>query len=301
MLQYQPEFVTKDNRKLATPEEEQPVTIEQEPKPKAKPEMVPPTFLEQIISEDFIAPWVLAGLLPGQYIIDSNMGLITRNPAFHAFVDVPWIFVNNDGTRECDFYKHVDAIYNFIPPPCRGCWKVVVVPKTLKQLFQLSQIEIKMAEADPYCFCKCGIEERDDVERNYGGYFYCNSLEEGLLRLEQVKAAVYPVLGEDVRIYLKRGCTEYERKYGRSDKWDDLVTPAQEAIWRKLGTIFKLTKIHTRQPEIIKKHVMVRWIMYAASIGDPTVKELNGGRTLYPGYVEYGYPQKPKEPEKEEK
>ena len=247
------------------------------------------TFLESIYADDVIGAWVANGLLGKYYQVDANTGLIIRSPGFQAFWDLPWIMVNNDGTRECDFYKQVEAIYGFIPPPCMECWKVVVFPKTLKQLMQVLQIEMRMTDANPYCFCKCGIEMRPDVERNYGGYFYTSGINEGLIRLTQVREELKKVFGEnsEVKAILKRACTEYERAHGPSDKWDELVTDKHRGIWKKLNEVFALTKKHTRQPEIIKKHVLTLWLNHAISIGDPSIKEFNDGKNFYPGYVLY--------------
>ena len=63
----------------------------------------------------------------------------------------------------------------WVPSKCMGCWKVVVRLKTLKQLFSLLQLQMRMGRPS-----KCGIEVRESVNGLYGGYFYNHSLEEGL-------------------------------------------------------------------------------------------------------------------------
>lgn len=226
-------------------------------------------------------------MIPNKYTIDRATGLVVNSEWSYVDHNLPWIMVNNDGTRECEFYKDVDNLYNIIPPPCMNCWKVVVVPKTIMQLLQLLQIQEEMVKADPYCFCKCGIELREDVERNYGGYFYCNGMEQGLVRLHQVREKVLPILGEDTTIILKRACTEIERKYGPSNTWDSLVTPQWTATWERIQSVFKTHKGFSKQPLLIQKHIMMKWIARATSIGDPTIPELNGGNKMYPGYVTY--------------
>lgn len=251
-----------------------------------------PTFVEKCFDADVLGPWIAAGMFPNKYTVDRATGLVVDSQFSYVDHDLPWIMVNNDGTRECDFYKDVDKLYNIIPPPCMCCWKVVVQPRTLKQLFQLLEIEIEMSKSDPYCFCKCGIELRPDVERNYGGYFYCNDLNQGLMRLEQVRENVHKIIAPDVPVILKRACTELERKYGPSNKWDDLVTPEWKATWEMLERTFRLTKKFTKQPTLIQKHVIMKWIAHATSIADPSIPELNNGNKIYPGYITYDLPKK---------
>jgi len=261
--------------------------------PLAEEKKKEPNFVEQCFAEDILGPWFAANMFPNKYNIDRQTGLVINSNWSYVDHNLPWIMVNNDGTRECDFYKDVDTLHDIIPSPCRCCWKVVVMPKTLKQLFQLLQIEDAMAKADAYCYCKCGIELRQDVERNYGGYFYCNSLSQGLERLEQVRANVKANMedGENVPVILKRGCTEYERKYGPSDKWDELAEKGNwDALFNRLLAVFKIDKQFHKQPLLVQKHIIMKWFAHATSIGDPTIPELNGGQKMYPGYVTYEMP-----------
>ena len=249
-----------------------------------------PTFVESLMIADVLGPWIANGVFPQKYEIDRATGMVTDSKYAYADPNLPWVMVNNDGTRECEFYKDVDRIYNFIPPPCLCCWKVVVMPRTVRELFQLLKIELEMVAENPYCFCKCGIEKREEVERLYGGYFYCNDLQQGLIRLSQVKERVHAEISPDVPVILKRACTEYERKYGPSDKWDQLRNPSNEATWQSLLKVFKTTKQFAKQPTLIQKHIQLTWVAFAAMNGDKSVKELNGGKSLYPGYVTYDWP-----------
>ncbi|NIS52984.1 MAG: hypothetical protein GWN94_18065, partial [Phycisphaerae bacterium] len=79
-----------------------------------------------------------------------------------------------------------------------------------------------LSEENPKCWCKCGWEDRDWVHGNYGGYFYCNSKEVGLQRLETVRNAVRKNVdyGDKIDIFLKRYCTEFELKWGDSAKYE---------------------------------------------------------------------------------
>ena len=148
--------------------------------------------------------------------------------------NVPWHFTNPG--HDCfiwsnilfDIVGHNQAHGNlqFIPGHCRNCYKVVVRPKTVKQLFALERLQMKLGYQS-----KCGIEVRDYTPALYGGYFYTQGLEAGRERYQQVRAAVDADqdLGEDVDVYLKRACTEMERKYGDSDQWSE-ITERQKSI-----------------------------------------------------------------------
>jgi len=198
---------------------------------------------------------------------------------------VPWNFVKTHPDNLCGFWNHIlFAMYadkmGMPAKGCQSCYKIVVRPRTLEELFKLEKIEQDMDVP-----CKCGIERRYSVSGTYGGYFYTRSLEEGLKRYKQVRREVDIHISNEVVVLLKRGCTEMEHYFGDSDKWE--VTPQSE-YWEKLVTdAFDYKPFKPAQPEVFKNAVRKKWIEYAFANGDTTYKLYTNGKPLYKPYVTY--------------
>lgn len=201
----------------------------------------------------------------------------------------PWHYIK---PSEGDCYLHMSVIFGvmaqrakiqFVPEYCMGCWKVVVRPKTLKQLFALEKLQKEMNLPS-----KCGIEVRNYVPALYGGYFYNRSKEQGQECYEKVREAVNacPELGEDIDIYLKRACTEMEQKFGETDKWKD-VTDEQREIEKTVLSLIAYDPSGQKQPPHFVAHVHKTWIEWAFQHGDETYKEYTNGLPIEPAAVTY--------------
>jgi hypothetical protein len=192
--------------------------------------------------------------------------------------DSPWIYTNNDPSMFCDWWKDVSDVFKFIPSRCRGCWKVVARPKSLAALMQVYKSQIEMIKADNECFCKCGIERRPYVRGNYGAYWYNSSKEEGLDKLDLVKTYMYQI-DPNMDVFLKRGCTEYERDYGPTDEY---VQPPVAKQWEEIfKERFAMIKWEYKQSESVIQDVMWRWILFAWDRDDPTVDAFTNGKPLF--------------------
>lgn len=215
--------------------------------------------------------------------------------------DTPWIHVKHTTKFNCGLWHQITfnhvvmslpANQRFVPRHCQSCWKVVVKPRTLQQLFNLLEMQKKLDRPS-----KCGIETRETVSELYGGYFYNNSFPAGLECYETVKAAMSeneflnPLLdevdeyGRTTRIILKRGCTEYEHLLGDSSKWQ--ITPEQEFLEDLIDSYFVSESFLLHQPEHIIWHIKRKWIEWAWQYGDNTYLRYTGGKPLYPAYVTY--------------
>ena len=166
--------------------------------------------------------------------------------------DTPWIHTGSGYGYDCAFWHTItfDLILKglSVPRKCHNCWKVVVRPRTLEQLFTLLDIQTKLK-----LHSKCGIETRKTVNGLYGGYFYNKGPDAGM----RCYKTVYQALAENkimstlldevdsknktVRLLLKRGCTEFEHKVGRSDEWE--IKPEQHALEDLVDAFLILEKI----------------------------------------------------------
>ena len=256
---------------------------------------------------------LLAPLLDsGNHSMRLRDGKIT--PRFSSFPkDTPWIHVKHARGFKCGLWSQVTfaaVVQNlpreeqFVPRHCHNCWKVVVKPRTLQQLFNLLELQKKLDRPS-----KCGIEHRPSVHGLYGGYFYNTSLQEGLECYEVVKAGMLgnkylaplvdevDVLGKTTRVILKRACTEYEHLIGDSTKWK--LTPQQMHLEDLIRDHMASEQSRPTQPEHLIWNIKRRWIEFAHQWGDPTYLLYTGGKPLYPPYVTYHQPEllKPKRDE----
>lgn len=198
-----------------------------------------------------------------------------------------WHHVSSDEGHDCAYWHNVIKINglgkgeSFIPIACMNCWKIVVRPKNIKQLFILLALQQEMNVRS-----KCGIETRGTVHGLYGGYFYTNSLEEGLERYRQVREKVDEWLGEDVTVLLKRGCTEYELAHGDSSLWKPYDGQEEVEKWIKENLDYvSISPLH-QDPEAFGL-IHAKWVKYAYANGDSAYIELTGDVPLYKAYRTY--------------
>lgn len=199
--------------------------------------------------------------------------------------NTPWIHRGEPPTpeRNCILFHGVFLHYtNLIPQKCQECWKVVARPRTVKELFQLSELQKTSTRS-----CKAGIEKRPTVHGNYGAYWYNDSLLEG----EECRQYVIDLVSQispDIDVFLKRGCTEFEHKYGESHNWSVSIDNADlERLVTENVVIENAEPDNFGQPWYVKEYVRGTWVEFAHERGDETYLEFTGGKPLYPKYVTY--------------
>lgn len=190
----------------------------------------------------------------------------------------PYIHSNpeKDIMRKCGlwldvYFKH----FQIVPIGCRNCWKVVMTMDTLEQLMQVK--ELQEIHDQP---SKCGIEVRAFTGElgKYKAYWYA-SLFDGLAGarrlfhkvVDNITPLMKPCEG-NFTIILKRGCTEMERHFGDSSKWDE-VAKHWDAMQELLDTTFEMDELPMRQPGLDKVEILTKWIEYAYEHGDSTYRK----------------------------
>lgn len=218
------------------------------------------------------------------HFVDKDTGLVTshKTPSW----DPPWDYVQNDPQRNvmCSRMHFIFETYNLIPPFCQECWKVVVRPTTLRELFKLRDLQRQMAKEDPQCWCKCGIEVRMYAPGLYGGYFYNNGRAAGEEKYIWVRKAVDEQIGQHVGVVLKRYCTEFEKELGDSAEYEP--PPHCQDIQNFIMTTFEEGE-PIKQPGIVKMNVYHSWIKFGWKFGTPQDRreienDWNHGEPLYP-------------------
>lgn len=204
--------------------------------------------------------------------------------------EAPWVYIKGANAR-CDIYHKVFyQCLSHIHSRCRRCWKVVVRPRSLVELFDLYEFQRIMGVP-----CKCGIEPRDSVHGLYGGYFYCRGEAEAQERWKQVRELVDESLSPKTSVILKRMCTEFE--LGTPPGGDGTHRPTTD-IPRHIGEyelqweydieqLFPPIGYRNPQPDYLTAHTMLKWIHHAYSSGDKSYKKFTGGKELFNRVVTY--------------
>ncbi|ABC23817.1 hypothetical protein F11_15475 [Rhodospirillum rubrum F11] len=197
-----------------------------------------------------------------------------------------WIREQRDASRNCRF--HMGVMFNHVyrkrqvPAGCATCFKVKVVPRSLRELIALHTV----SHALPYTY-KCGLDAASAYTSGlYGGYFYVHGLEAARAAHRAVRQAVdrHPKLGDAVTVFIKRGCTEYEVHCGPSDRFT--VQPDQAELE---AALFSRIRLEPSPPatRIRVQQTLAHWIREAYRLGDDSYLDFTGGRRLYPAVVRY--------------
>jgi hypothetical protein len=207
-------------------------------------------------------------LKSGEFKLDK-FGKIAVGGEYGINYDSPWVYIEPARHKFCFLWNHVyRGKFRHIPTHCRYmCWKVVIKPRTLKELIGLYNA-LRHLELPS----KCGIDERDYTYGPWAGYVYADSLPEGQKYARQIRKVVSKTLSSDVPVTLKRGCTEME-DLKPSDTWDEM-TDKEIKMERLLEDLFRLKEDEVRQSRWLVEDTKYRWLRHAIKIGDPTAKEV---------------------------
>lgn len=171
-----------------------------------------------------------------------------------------------------------------VPIGCRNCYKVKVLPKTLRQMTAVKAI------ADNFdCPAKTGAEVNNEANQSlYGTYFYLLGLDKAraIYRKLRAKIDADPQLGTEVKMVVKRGCTNYEHACGPSDRYtfDPQLADVERYFSARFAPKKPERKIAKRYADAMRFLEMVRT---AYRIGDDTYKDFTGGKDLFPPTVSY--------------
>jgi hypothetical protein len=209
-------------------------------------------------------------------------GKIARKREGGAYV-TPWVKVRRCPKRQCTRHHRVlFRLFGVIPRFCFDCYKVVVRPRSVVELFKLLEVFRGFPE---HLACKCGLELRDYVPALYGGYVYSLGIDEGRELHRLVGDAVAEQISPDVPVILKRACTEFELEYGDSEKWR--YRPGWRLCEQWVDDHFRFPARAPDQPDFVQVSVMNNWFRHAHGAGDMSYLILNGGEAIHNPSVTY--------------
>lgn len=193
-------------------------------------------------------------------------------------IDSPWIFVKPARFRRCNLWQFWEEMFPvvdgapYIPSGCQACWKVVIRPANVYELFML--LGVLQAAGFP---SKCGMDFRRHTCQPYGGFVYCDGQPHGREVLEYLR----PIIAEQVsaetatKMILKRGCTEFDRKLP-SDQWT--MPDSHQKLERYLIDMFVPEAYEYHESDATTAFKCQDFILFANSIGDMSWKNVVGDK-----------------------
>ena len=224
------------------------------------------------------------------YFIRQSNEIIFKNIKNYKEIefDNRQLFRRGKFDLNCERHKTIFESFNVIPKNCFGCFKVQIDPKNVIDLIKLFFVFDKIDLPNSKYIKKCLIEMRPGIPGSYKGLVFCFTLEEA----EEVKTILTEVLtkviSEDIKIIIKRGCTEFELAYpdykNVKGKEKDLMKydekwSSKEKIVDKVYPKRKTSKeriILGTNKGISLNDVLVihNWLIYAKKIGDTSYKKI---------------------------
>jgi hypothetical protein len=219
---------------------------------------------------------------------DGKLELVRPADRPHSAIHLDGcIRLQGDFAQPCVFlnefmFRHVYA-EAAVPFGCRNCFKVKVVSGNLRQLMAVKEISASVSATS-----KSGVEVNNSENQHlYGTYFYFLGLDRARATYKDLRAKIdqHGKLGAGIKMLIKRGCTNYERKCGPSDQYK--FDPRQEEIERHFFSRF----VENGRSEARKKFrdgiQFFDWVRVAYRIGDNTYKDFTDGKDLHPPVVTY--------------
>lgn len=192
----------------------------------------------------------------------------------------------------CERHMLVFDKFNIIPEYCFNCYKVLIEPRTVVELFKLMVVFEKLELSNDNTR-KCIVEGREQASGTYKGLIYCRGLEEGKEIFKMIQKVISEQISKKIPVTLKRGCTEYALAYpeyaqigqgtalmGYKEEWQEYEDLADKTLAINtpppVSDTYNCSAYNLQDAE-----VMLAWLRYAATIGDLSYLKISG-RVLQP-------------------
>ena len=196
------------------------------------------------------------------------------------------IYRRNEFNLNCDRHFGIFNKYKIIPKFCFSCYKVQItldnVLDLLKLYFYFNILNLKNDNIR-----KCMIELRENVNGNYKGYLYANSINEAKNIEKIIRNDLIDKEIKLKKIEIKHGCTEYYDQYELyksndqdttnkiyKKEWVDIEKEFDQKNLIKENNkekIYKRTLNKFNLPDFL---IIKNWLLYAKIIGDSSYKEI---------------------------
>ena len=237
-----------------------------------------------------ISERIAEGVADGRIVQDCDgryrLSIDADEPALLSS-DTPTLSTAGAFSAPCHFLNHFlfTVVYGEaqVPFGCRACYKIWISPLTLRALFALKEL----LDGTPYS-SKIKVEALNPLSPNvYLALIYGGDLPETRTAFGVLRRAIdaEPRLGEDVAMEIRRGCQNYERLCGPSDRYS--FDPGLELVEAELLARFVDAPASTYSKRQRDAAARLRMIQIAHQLGDESYKDFTGGKSLSISPVRY--------------
>ena len=179
----------------------------------------------------------------------------------------------------CTRHTMVFSRFNIIPRYCFDCYKVLIEPRTVVELFKLMMVFEKLKLPNDNTR-KCTVECREQLSGTYKGLIYCRGIEEGEEICKMLQKVVQEEISKMIPVTFKRGCSEFPLAYPEyAHTGQGKAAMEYKEEWQVYEDLAETQLIINTQPSANSTfnspeytsddaHVMLTWLKYAATIGD---------------------------------
>jgi hypothetical protein len=205
------------------------------------------------------------------------------------FRGIQWSLWKDVHSYGCSRHFEIFNKHKVIPKYCFDCYKVLIAPRNVLELFKLLMIFEKRVLPINNTR-KCMVEERDFCSGAYKGYVYCRGIEEASEVLKIVRMAVTEDISPQVSVAIKHGCSEYEVAYpefaqteqSRAMQYNEDWQKYEEAVDNDIAlngmSNVDIPGVNATQLTYTPKEILAMqyWTRYAATIGDTSYIKIIG-------------------------
>lgn len=241
-----------------------------------------------MITDEDVVQWVRNIVLNAHAnVADSDMIGRSRQ----IYMGIPGHLWKDAHPLGCIRHMAVFKQFDVIPNYCFECYKVLITPRSVVELFKLLMIFEKVSLTLDNTR-KCMVEGRDNCAGAYKGYIYCRGDEDGNQVLKILRKVVSEDISPQVAVSLKRGCSEYALVYPEYAQIKPGSTSMQyKKDWQGYEEFFDKNyglnkgvasvnndeKINDEAPFTPwDVYSMKYWLRYAATIGDSSYLAITG-------------------------
>lgn len=187
----------------------------------------------------------------------------------------------------CTRHLMVFDRFNIIPRYCFNCYKVLIEPRTVVELFKLMMVFEKLDLPNDNTR-KCMVECREKISGTYKGLIYCRGIEEGNAVHKIVREVVTEEISGKIPVTLKRGCSEYALSYPEyaqtkqgatamsyKEEWQEYEDIADKQMIIDIDPAAKNYTFNSPTYTSEDAHIMLTWLKYAATIGDKSYLKIS--------------------------
>lgn len=194
---------------------------------------------------------------------------------FRGQADYGWDDAHPGG---CIRHMRIFMNYSAIPKYCFDCYKILITPRNVIELFKLMIIFTKIGLPEDNCR-KALVEMRPKVSGSYKGIINCRNYANAVNIATVIQRVLSEKVATGIPVIIKRGCSEYPITYPEYANIGDASNKMEyKQEWQQIEDAADEHFNYSSRPDremyntpgytLNDVNTMYYWLQYAAAIGD---------------------------------